>query len=85
MDELEDMTFEQAFEALELTVQRLEAGDLPLAEALAAFERGTRLAALCDRYLSEAELRVRELAADDSGDLASIPLDSWQMEAGDDR
>lgn len=45
---MEELTFEQAFHQLEETVHSLEAGELPLGEALALFERGTQLAELCD-------------------------------------
>ena len=41
---MEELTFEQAFHQLEETVHSLEAGELPLGEALALFERGTQLA-----------------------------------------
>jgi exodeoxyribonuclease VII small subunit len=85
VEELDKMTFEEAFEALEQTVQRLEAGDLSLEEALSAFERGYRLAAICERHLSQAELRVYELAPDNSRGLTSMPFENWQREGGDDR
>lgn len=75
---MKELTFEQAFEQLEEAVQRLEAGDLPLAEALALFEEGTRLARLCERQLSGAELRVRQIAP--SGE--AIPFDDWQETQG---
>jgi len=42
-------------------VGRLEAGELPLDEAMALYEEGTRVAAACQRLLDNAELRVQEL------------------------
>ena len=42
-------------------VVRLEAGELPLAEAMALYEEGTRVAAACQQQLDAAELRVQEL------------------------
>ncbi len=64
--EIQDLTFEQAFGELETTVQRLEAGDLTLEEAIALYERGMRLAQHCNDTLDAAELQVQELAlADD--------------------
>jgi len=56
-------TFEVAFAQLEEIVGKLEAGDLPLDEALSLFEQGQKLAAFCSARLDEAELRVQELAA----------------------
>jgi exodeoxyribonuclease VII small subunit len=64
--EEKDLTFEQAFGELETAVQRLEAGDLTLEEAIALYERGMRLAQRCNDALDAAELQVQELAlADD--------------------
>jgi exodeoxyribonuclease VII small subunit len=60
--EVQDLTFEQAFGELETTVQRLEAGDLTLEEAIALYERGMRLAQRCTDTLDAAELQVQELA-----------------------
>jgi exodeoxyribonuclease VII small subunit len=57
-----DLTFEEAFRELEGVVQRLEAGDLSLEEALALYERGITLARQCGGQLDAAELRVRQLA-----------------------
>lgn len=60
-DGVKDLTFEQAFGELEMTVQRLEAGDLTLEEAIALYERGMRLAQRCSSALDAAELQVQTL------------------------
>jgi len=62
MDEIEDLTFEQAFAELEETVHKLEAGGLSLEESLTLFERGQGLAAHCNTQLDEAELKIRQLS-----------------------
>jgi exodeoxyribonuclease VII small subunit len=54
-------TFEQAFQQLQQTVERLEDGALPLEEALALFEQGMQLVALCANHLDQAALRVLEI------------------------
>ena len=59
----EELAFEAAFSQLEEIVGKLEAGDLPLDDALALFEQGQRLAAYCGTKLDEAELKVQKLAA----------------------
>jgi exodeoxyribonuclease VII small subunit len=64
-DDLEKLPFELAFGELEAAVQRLEAGDLTLEEAIALYERGMRLARHCDRVLEDAELQVKQLAPND--------------------
>ncbi len=46
---------------LEELVERLEHGDLPLEESLAAFERGVMLTRSCQPALKEAEQKVEIL------------------------
>ena len=58
-----EMSFEAAFAELEATVHQLETGNLPLADALALYERGVELARLCGAQLDAAELRVQQLMA----------------------
>ncbi|HNS51775.1 MAG TPA: exodeoxyribonuclease VII small subunit [Anaerolineae bacterium] len=55
-------SFEEAYRELEATVRRMEAGDLTLEEALAAYEKGVRLARRCQAALDEAQLRVQQLS-----------------------
>ncbi len=62
MEEIQDLTFEQALAELEETVRRLEAGGLTLDESLSLFERGQALAAHCGVQLDRAELQVQKLA-----------------------
>lgn len=57
----QDPSFEQLFQDLEATVQKLEAGDLALDESLALYERGMLLAKQCNDQLDAAELRIQEL------------------------
>lgn len=56
--------FEQSLEALEALVERLEGGELPLEQALAAFEEGVRLTRACQRALHSAEQKVAMLTSD---------------------
>jgi exodeoxyribonuclease VII small subunit len=60
--DIEKMTFEQAFDELEQTVQKLEAGNLPLEEAIALYQRGMVLAERCGLQLDQAELTIKSLA-----------------------
>jgi exodeoxyribonuclease VII small subunit len=59
---LEKLSFEDAFHELEVTVQRLEEGDLTLEEAIALYERGMGLARRCGEALDAAELQMQQLA-----------------------
>jgi len=54
-------SFEQLFRELEATIAKLEAGELPLDESLALFQRGMELAKQCGVLLDAAELRIKEL------------------------
>jgi len=68
--DIEKMTFEQAFDELEQTVQKLEAGNLPLEEAIALYQRGMTLAERCGLQLDQAELTIKSLAP--SGELVDF-------------
>ena len=57
----DDPPFETVLEELEQVVAKLEQGNLPLGDALAAFERGMKLADSADERLSAAEERVEAL------------------------
>jgi exodeoxyribonuclease VII small subunit len=53
--------FEDALEKLEDIVKKMEAGDLPLDEALKSFEEGIKLIRFCQSKLDESERRVEML------------------------
>jgi exodeoxyribonuclease VII small subunit len=55
------LSFEDAFAQLEEVLAKLEAGNLPLEQAVALYEEGMRLARLCQERLEQAELRIRQL------------------------
>jgi len=68
------MRFEEALARLEEAVRRLEAGNLPLDEAVAVFEEGTRLARVCNERLDAAELKVSQLVQTPGGELVEQDL-----------
>ena len=68
-------TFEEALSQLEALVARLEGGDLPLEEALRAFEEGVRLTRLCAERLEDAERRVHLLMRTPEGTEREVPFD----------
>lgn len=87
----DEKSFEDLYRELEETVRKLESGDpsagsgqaLPLAKALALFERSTKLAEQCNALLDGAELHVRQLtarpdAADCDPGQETQPFESWQ-------
>jgi exodeoxyribonuclease VII small subunit len=73
--ESEDLTFEAALDRLESLVSRLEAGDLQLEEALAAFEEGVALSRRCAKQLAEAERRI-EVLTREGDELLTRPFEA---------
>lgn len=53
--------FETALAQLETLVARMEDGDLPLEQSLAAYQQGVALARLCQSLLDKAEEQVKVL------------------------
>lgn len=55
------MSFEQALNALEKIVEKLERGDVALDESIRIYERGEALKIHCDKLLKEAENKVDKI------------------------
>lgn len=70
IDKIKTLSFEQAFIALGESLEKLEAGDLPLTESLALYEYGIALAQYCNAQLDAAELKISKLSP--SGELESL-------------
>ena len=68
-------SYEEAFQELDSIVAQLEGGELPLEEALKLFERGQKLATRCNELLEKAELKLRKLMPDDSGEFVETGFD----------
>ena len=68
------VTFEQRIARLEAIVAALEKGDVQLADSLALFEEGTRLAAACSAMLDEAEQKVVKLQKGPDGAPVELPF-----------
>lgn len=69
----ENMQYEEAIDELELIVQKLELGDLPLEDALKQFERGISLARSNSQKLQHAQQQVSILMQND----AQAPLQDF--------
>ena len=81
MNEVEKLSFEEAFKELEDTVHRLEEGGLTLDESIALFERGMTLAQRCGQKLDDAELKVSQLVPSDEGGYETIPFEGKDVSA----
>lgn len=62
-------TFEEALQALESVVERLESGELSLEESLASFETGVQCANRCQELLKAVETQVEQLLKKPDGTL----------------
>jgi len=56
-----EISFEQALSQLTGLVEKLESGELPLEESVAAFEQGVKLSRRCEALLEQAEQRLQVL------------------------
>jgi exodeoxyribonuclease VII small subunit len=73
---VEALSFEKALEELEGIVNRLERGEVPLAESINIYERGDALRKHCSKLLGEAEARVERIRLSADGKpLGVTPLD----------
>ncbi len=55
------LSFEQALSGLTELVEKLESGELPLEESVAAFEDGVKLSRRCEALLDKADQRLQVL------------------------
>jgi exodeoxyribonuclease VII small subunit len=62
------ISFEEALERLEHSIEQLEEDDLTLDKALAYFEEGIGLIRQCDEQLKKANGRLVELLKDERGE-----------------
>jgi exodeoxyribonuclease VII small subunit len=72
--EIGSLNYEESLEELDRLIGSLEAGNVPLAEALALYERGTKLAQRCAELLEKTEAQVTELMVKGNGAVAEKPL-----------
>lgn len=60
-----EQSFEEALERLEEIVTLLEEGEVPLEQAMALYEEGVKLTALCQGKLSVAEKKLDQILEQD--------------------
>ncbi len=71
----EELKFEKALERLEKIVEELEAGDIPLEDALKKYEEGVRLSRLCAEKLTQAEKKIQILTKSLGGSVKMEPFE----------
>jgi exodeoxyribonuclease VII small subunit len=74
------VNFENGLTDLEGIVERLEAAELPLEEALALFERGIGLVRELSRHLDEVERRLEVLTRGSGGEAELRPMEEPKRE-----
>ncbi len=58
MSDEPELGYEQAREQLLEVIQKLESGNVPLSESMTLWERGEKLAAICQRWLDGALAKI---------------------------
>jgi len=76
--ENESLSFEQAIENLTEIVDKIETGQIPLAESLQQYEKGMAMIKHCRKILLDAEKRIEEIAENDAEE--SIEEDAEDMD-----
>ncbi|MBT2687037.1 exodeoxyribonuclease VII small subunit [Bacillus sp. ISL-47] len=59
------LTFEEAMDQLEVIVEKLEEGDVPLEEAINIYKQGMELSKLCHDKLKNVETQLTEILTED--------------------
>jgi exodeoxyribonuclease VII small subunit len=76
----EELKFEKALERLEKIVEELEAGNIPLEDALKKYEEGVRLSRACNEKLTQAEKKIQILTKSLDG---TAKRENFEFEAGE--
>ncbi|MDZ5471060.1 exodeoxyribonuclease VII small subunit (plasmid) [Bacillus sp. 31A1R] len=61
----EKLTFEEAMKKLEVIVDKLEEGDIPLEEAISIYKEGMELSKLCHDKLKNVEEQLTQILTED--------------------
>ena len=79
MPETPEIPYEQARDELIEIVQKLETGGTSLEEALALWERGEKLAGICQQWLGGAKERLAKASGQADQTLLDQEADSEEM------
>ena len=76
-EKIKELSFEEALEKLEKIVSQLESGQIKLEDAVKVYEEGVQLKKICDKKLSDAQMKVEKLVLNKQGQpIATEPLDT---------
>lgn len=71
-----EVNFEQSLKELEVLVEKMRKGDLPLDESLKMFERGVSLVRVCQTQLDQADKKVEQLMLRADGTVERKPFEN---------
>ena len=74
-DEITTLSFEEAANALEAIVRKLESGQGDLEASIEDYTRGTQLRQHCQAKLDAAKLKVEKLIKQADGSISAEPFD----------
>ncbi len=74
-NELNELSFEEALQKLEILVRELESGRIKLDDAVSAYEKAMSLKKLCEEKLKNAQLKIEKLEISVNGEMQTVPLD----------
>jgi exodeoxyribonuclease VII small subunit len=72
--QIQQLSYEQAYDHLEKIVQQIEQGQVGLEESVARYEDAMKLIAHCRRILQQAEHKVLQLQQDSQGRVSLEPF-----------
>ncbi|MEN2766031.1 exodeoxyribonuclease VII small subunit [Ornithinibacillus xuwenensis] len=77
MDNIKELSFEEAMEQLEKIIEKLEEGDVPLEKAISYYQDGMLLSKLCNDKLSHIQDKMVQIM-NEQGEL--VPFDIQEDE-----
>jgi len=75
---MKKLSFEEALAALESLVNELERDEIPLHDAMQAFEKSQTLISQCDQELKQAHAQVQVLLSNQSATGLDFELESFE-------
>lgn len=76
IEEIQDLSFEDALAQLENIVRELESGRIKLDDAISAYEKAVALKQLCENKLKSAQLKIEKIEISPAGEMTTAPLDN---------
>lgn len=65
--DIDNLSYEQAYDQLEIVIAQLESGELSLEASVKLYKEGQQLSAHCQKLLESAELTIKQI--DDAGEI----------------